>query len=54
MLERARLAAQLPARRSLYDTAALAEALPIPLGDVRQALDVADAPSGQPGLHRDL
>ena len=41
MLERARLAAQLPARRSLYDTAALAEALPIPLGDVRQALDVA-------------
>ena len=41
MLERARLAAQLPARRSLYDTAALAEALPIPLHQVRQALDAA-------------
>ena len=41
MLERARLAAQLPARRSLYDTAALAEALPIPLDQVRQALDAA-------------
>ena len=41
MLERARLAAQLPARRSLYDTTALAEALPIPLDQVRQALDAA-------------
>ena len=41
MLERARLAAQLPARRSLYDTAALAEVLPIPLEQVRQALDAA-------------
>ncbi len=41
MLERARLAAQLPARRSLYDSAALAEALPIPLDQVRQALDAA-------------
>ena len=41
MLERARRAAQLPSRRSLYDTAALAEALPIPLDQVRQALDAA-------------
>ena len=41
MLERARRAAQLPSRRSLYDTAALAEALPIPLHQVRQALDAA-------------
>ena len=41
MLERARLAAQLPARRSLYDTAALADALPIPLDQVRQAIDAA-------------
>ena len=41
MLERARLAAQLPARRSLYETGALAEALPIPLDQVRAALDAA-------------
>jgi multiple sugar transport system substrate-binding protein len=41
MLERARLAAQLPARRSLYDTAELAEALPIPIVQVRQLLDAA-------------
>ena len=41
MLERARMAAQLPARRSLYDTPALAAALPIPLTQVRQALEVA-------------
>jgi multiple sugar transport system substrate-binding protein len=39
MLERARVAAQLPARRSLYDTPALAAALPIPLDDVRRALE---------------
>ena len=43
MLERARLAAQLPARRSLYDDPALAEALPIPLAQVRAALDAAVA-----------
>jgi multiple sugar transport system substrate-binding protein len=41
MLERARLAAQLPARRSLYDNPALAEALPIPIEQVRAALDAS-------------
>jgi multiple sugar transport system substrate-binding protein len=41
MLERARLAAQLPARRSLYDTAAVAEELPIPVEQVRRLLDAA-------------
>jgi multiple sugar transport system substrate-binding protein len=41
MLERARLAAQLPARRSLYGTSALAEALPIPIEQVRRLLDAA-------------
>ena len=41
MLERARLVAQLPARRSLYDDSALADALPIPLEQVRGALDAA-------------
>jgi multiple sugar transport system substrate-binding protein len=41
MLERARLAAQLPARRSLYDSEALAEALAIPVGQVRHILDSA-------------
>jgi multiple sugar transport system substrate-binding protein len=41
MLERARAAAQLPARRSLYDDPALADALPIPLGQIRAALDAA-------------
>jgi multiple sugar transport system substrate-binding protein len=39
MLERARLATQLPSRRSLYETGALAEALPIPIEQVRQILD---------------
>lgn len=39
MLERARVAAQLPARQSLYDDPALAEALPLPLDDVRRALE---------------
>jgi multiple sugar transport system substrate-binding protein len=43
MLERARLATQLPARRSLYDTEALAEALPIPMGQIRHLLDAAVA-----------
>jgi multiple sugar transport system substrate-binding protein len=43
MLERARLATQLPSRRSLYDTSALAEALPIPVEQVRQILDAAVA-----------
>jgi multiple sugar transport system substrate-binding protein len=41
MLERARLATQLPSRRSLYDTAALAEALPFPVEQVRRMLDAA-------------
>ena len=41
MLERARFAAQLPARRSLYNDPALAEALPIPLDRVRAALDAS-------------
>ncbi|MBI4478382.1 MAG: ABC transporter substrate-binding protein [Acidobacteria bacterium] len=43
MLERARLAAQLPSRRSLYATDALAEALPIPVAQVRQMIDAAVA-----------
>ena len=41
MLERARLAAQLPARRSLYDGDALAQALPIPIEQVRGVIDAA-------------
>jgi multiple sugar transport system substrate-binding protein len=41
MLERTRLAAQLPARRSLYDSSALAEALPIPIEHVRRLLGAA-------------
>jgi multiple sugar transport system substrate-binding protein len=43
MLERARVATQLPARRSLYGSAALAEALPIPLGQVRALVEAATA-----------
>jgi multiple sugar transport system substrate-binding protein len=42
MLERARLASQLPARRSVYDEA-LAEAMRIPLEDATAALDAAVA-----------
>ncbi len=41
MLERARVAAQLPSRRSMYATGALAAALPLPVGDVRDVLDAA-------------
>jgi multiple sugar transport system substrate-binding protein len=41
MLERARLAGQLPSRRSLYDTGMLAGALPMPIEQVRQLLDAA-------------
>jgi ABC-type glycerol-3-phosphate transport system substrate-binding protein len=41
MLERAQLAAQLPARRSLYDNEALERVLPIPMRPVRRALDAA-------------
>ena len=41
MLERARVAAQLPSRRSLYDSEALADALPLPVGEIRTALEAA-------------
>ena len=43
MLERARIASQLPARQSLYDDPRLAAALPVPIADVRRALDAAVA-----------
>jgi multiple sugar transport system substrate-binding protein len=42
MLERAQLAAQLPARASLYDTDALARILPLPAGLVQEVLEVAE------------
>src|SRR5690606_25346852 len=48
MLERARLAGQLPARRSLYDSPALAEALPFPVSQVREILDAAVARPATP------
>jgi len=65
MLERARLVAQFPARRSLYDDPALTAALPIPLEQVRAAIDAAVARPVTPvytelseilqvGLHRAL
>jgi multiple sugar transport system substrate-binding protein len=41
MLERARLAGQFPARRSVYDTPELAEALPMPVADVRRIIERA-------------
>jgi multiple sugar transport system substrate-binding protein len=41
MLERARVAAQLPARRSMYDTRSLADALTMPVAGLREALDSA-------------
>jgi multiple sugar transport system substrate-binding protein len=41
MLERARRVAQLPARLSLYDSPALAAALPMPIPPLRAALDGA-------------
>jgi len=41
MLERARVAGQLPARRALYDTPELARALPMPPADVRAIIDHA-------------
>ena len=43
MLERARVASQLPARRSLYDSHDLARALPMPIADIRRALDATVA-----------
>jgi ABC-type glycerol-3-phosphate transport system substrate-binding protein len=41
MLERARVAAQLPSRRSLYEGGALEAALPLPVDEIRAALDAA-------------
>lgn len=41
MLERARTASQLPARRSLYEDPELERALPLPMADVRRALEAA-------------
>ena len=43
MLERARVASQLPARRSLYDSPDLGRALPMPIADIRRALDATVA-----------
>jgi multiple sugar transport system substrate-binding protein len=43
MLERARVAAQLPARRSLYESTALGDALGLPAGPLRDALAAASA-----------
>lgn len=43
MLERARVASQLPARRSLYESAELNDAMSLPIPAVRQALDSAVA-----------
>jgi multiple sugar transport system substrate-binding protein len=48
MLERAQLAAQLPARLSVYENPELAAALPMPLAQVRQALDAAVARPATP------
>jgi multiple sugar transport system substrate-binding protein len=41
MLERARVASQLPARRSLYDRPELQDALGLPAATLRRALDAA-------------
>ena len=41
MLERARVAAQLPSRRSLYQSQQLADALPLPVAETLRALDRA-------------
>ena len=48
MLERALVAAQLPARQSLYEDEALAAALPLPLGELRELLDSAAARPATP------
>jgi ABC-type glycerol-3-phosphate transport system substrate-binding protein len=48
MLERARVAAQLPARRSLYDTGVLADALTLPVDQLREALESATARPATP------
>lgn len=41
MIERARVAGQFPARRSVYDNPALARALPMPVADVRRIIERA-------------
>ena len=41
MLERARVVGQYPSRRSLYDSAGLAQSLPIPLDDARRIIERA-------------
>jgi len=41
MIERGRLAAQLPPRRSLYESPEMASALPIPLDQVREVIEAA-------------
>jgi ABC-type glycerol-3-phosphate transport system substrate-binding protein len=43
MLERARVATQLPARRSLYESDELARILPMPIADIRAALEATVA-----------
>lgn len=43
MLERARVASQLPARRSLYESDGLKDAMSLPIAAIRQALDSAVA-----------
>jgi multiple sugar transport system substrate-binding protein len=43
MLERARVASQLPARRSLYDSPDLKDAMSLPIPAIREALDAAVA-----------
>ena len=48
MLERARLTAQLPPRRSLYDNTELVAALPMPLEQVRPILEAAVARPATP------
>lgn len=65
MLERARIAGQYPARLSVYDDRALAEALPVPPAEVRRIVEAAVARPATPlwaelsselqiGLHRAL
>jgi ABC-type glycerol-3-phosphate transport system substrate-binding protein len=41
MLERARVASQLPSRRSLYDSDELARAMALPIGDLEAAIESA-------------
>ena len=48
MLERARVASQLPARRSLYQTDDLAGAMPVPIDQLRRLVDAAVARPATP------